>query len=165
MSRSFVVGLVRSCVIASLLAGCMDKGAVDQAGITGGSTAVHDRGADIPDGTRVEVRLTSSLSTRDSHKGDEWEGVLLRPVTANGGVVVDEGAVVHGQVRLAEPPEGRRPATLELAVTSFEQDGREDRVTATAAPIAAGHVLTSSDIELRPGTVLTFVVNAQVARL
>jgi hypothetical protein len=144
MNRSFAAWLWGTLVVAALLTGCRDSSdpSVQESGmIGGGGTEQSDlrwRGTVVPRGTEFDVRLTSTVSTHDSRIGDEWDGVLTHPVTVRGQTMVDEGAVVHGTVRRADPPSGGDRATLELAVTSVEQDGRILDVSATTEPIIAG---------------------------
>lgn len=141
MNRTIAAWLSGALVVAALLTGCRDQASdVQESSMVGGGNDYgrHWRQESIPRGTAFNVRLTSTVSTHDAQVGDEWDGVLIQPVTVRGRTWVEDGAVVHGVVRRADPPSGADRATLELAVTSVEQDGRSYEVSALTEPIVAG---------------------------
>jgi opacity protein-like surface antigen len=54
---------------------------------------------ELPAGKILEIRLTSSLATFSSSKGNEVEGVIIAPVQAQGRIVIPMGAKTTGTVR------------------------------------------------------------------
>jgi hypothetical protein len=64
----------------------------------------------IPAGTRVTVRINTSLSSGTAHKEQSWSGTLTNDIVSRGKVVAHAGAPVKGKVtyvkrsgRLHEP--------------------------------------------------------------
>jgi hypothetical protein len=51
-----------------------------------------------PAGTRVEVRLQSSITTRVSAAGDEVLAVLTKPILAGNALLIPKGSLLHGRV-------------------------------------------------------------------
>jgi hypothetical protein len=72
--------------------------------------------ATIPDGTPIEIRLTQSLSSASSARGQAFAGTISEPIVVDGAVVVPQGATVTGRVLLAKHS-GRLRGPAELAVT------------------------------------------------
>ncbi len=55
-------------------------------------------GAEVPAGTTLEIRLTRSLASFSSKKGDEVQAVVIAPVVQNEKIVIPMGATVSGTV-------------------------------------------------------------------
>jgi hypothetical protein len=79
----------------------------------------------IPEGTEMQVRLDTPLSSRTARAEDRFEATVMMPVYVDNRMVVEAGARVRGTVVSAEPSE--RPARggkLDLAFNSIElEDG------------------------------------------
>src|SRR2546425_6018755 len=58
----------------------------------------------IPAGTTLQVRLTTTLSTRTNQNGDPWVGKVLEPIIANGEEIVPAGSTVEGRVTFVKQP-------------------------------------------------------------
>jgi hypothetical protein len=76
------------------------------------STAADDTFT-IPAGTNLQVRLTTTLSTRTNQNGDPWTGNVVEPVFAKGQEVIPSGSRVEGRVSLVRPP-GRAKGVAEM---------------------------------------------------
>ncbi len=87
----------------------------------------------IPNGTRLTVRLGSTISSGAAHSGDRFEGVLARDAVANGKTVAKAGTPVHGKVTYVKPS-GRlhAPGVVSLRLTSVEIGGKSEAVHTTA---------------------------------
>ena len=75
--------------------------------------------ATIPAGTRVTVRLGSSISSGSAHAGQTWQGTLAKDIVVNGTKVAKTGDAVTGKVTSAKSS-GRlhAPGQLTLRLTS-----------------------------------------------
>lgn len=79
----------------------------------------------IPEGTRIDVRLDTSISSERNRSGGTFEATLDRPIElGNGEAVVPQGTRVMGEV-IAARPSGhlKTPAELSVALTTIEMDG------------------------------------------
>lgn len=75
----------------------------------------------LPEGTEMQVRLDTPLSSRTARAEDRFEGTVMRPVYVDNRMVVPAGARVRGTVVSAEPAD--RPARggkLNLAFNTLE---------------------------------------------
>lgn len=75
----------------------------------------------LPEGTEMQVRLDTPLSSRTARAEDRFEGTVMRPVYVDNRMVVPAGARVRGTVVSAEPAD--RPARggkLDLAFNTLE---------------------------------------------
>ena len=87
----------------------------------------------IPGGTRLTVRLGSTVSYGTAHSGDRFEGVLARDAVTNGETVAKAGTPVRGQVTYVKPS-GRlhAPGVVSLRLTAVEIDGKSEAMHTTA---------------------------------
>ena len=79
--------------------------------------------ASIPEGTEIQVRLETPLSSRTARPEDRFTATVMRPVYVDDRMVAAAGARVRGTVVAAEAAE--RPARggkLDLAFNSLELD-------------------------------------------
>jgi hypothetical protein len=75
-------------------------------GAAGGQQVARMSVVNVPQGTKVAVSISGTLST-DTHKtGDPWEGTLAQAVAADGATIWSAGARVAGVVS-ASAPTGR----------------------------------------------------------
>jgi hypothetical protein len=114
-------------------------------------------GAEIPAGARIEIRLKTTLSSRQSKVGDPVEAVVIAPVMAEGQIWMAPGEVVKGTVRAVQAagPDGDPQAGLELDFGEWRgkklsakvievNNGRETvEETGRILGIAASETLTS----------------------
>ena len=75
---------------------------------------------EIPAGTEISVRLTSSVSTRTSQVSDPVEAVVLSPVLTS----IPAGAAMHGKVEKIVPPDAATRAALLLRFHEIVIDGK-----------------------------------------
>jgi hypothetical protein len=80
----------------------------------------------IPAGSDVSVILADHLNSGKNQPGDEFQGNLAAPVSANGVAVLDRGAKVWGKVSDVEGS-GRVKglANMRLTLTAVEHNGRK----------------------------------------
>jgi hypothetical protein len=74
----------------------------------------------VPDGTRISVRTTNSLSSATAKPGQAWTGSLDKDLVVNGKTIAKKGDEVKGVVAAATPS-GRlhNSGRLSLRVTSI----------------------------------------------
>ena len=75
----------------------------------------------VPEGTEIQVRLDTPLSSRTARAEDRFEGTVMMPVYIDNRMVLPAGTRVRGTVVSAEPAD--RPARggkLDLAFNSLE---------------------------------------------
>ena len=86
---------------------------------------------EVPAGTEIAIRLTSSISTRNSHAADPVDAVVIAPVVLNGRTAIAAGAIVHGKVeKIAQPQPPDRRATLLLIFHRIETSGTKHSMSA-----------------------------------
>jgi hypothetical protein len=94
-----------------------------------------------PVGTRLQVRLNSTVDTKRSRPGDGFTAVLAAPIITDGIVLVPRGATVHGVVATAAPS-GRfkGKAVLRVSLNSVEIGGsRVPVMTDSIVRASGGH--------------------------
>ncbi len=81
--------------------------------------------ANIPTGTRLQVRIIEQLSSETANVGDRFHGTLAAPVVANGRTLFPKGADVTGEVVNVERS-GRlsSPGELQLSLRTIRSGGR-----------------------------------------
>ena|SRR2546422_8289973 len=62
------------------------------------STYAEQRTMEIPAGTTLDVEMITPVDTRTSNIGDKVEAKLAAPITRDGQVLADAGAMVRGEV-------------------------------------------------------------------
>ncbi len=115
------------------------------------------RAATVPKGTKFHIRLKDKLSTEESE--GSFSGVLDRPVTNNGQVVLSPGVAVFGKFSYKESSgkDGRRPA-MTMRLNQLRVGGKkipiETEVLALGIPVpddgARLKALDSGDSPGRP---------------
>ncbi len=79
----------------------------------------------IPAGTRVRVRLGSTIDTSRNRAGDGFSATLEAPVSREGRVLLPRGTVFHGHITESKSSGRLRGrAMLALTLDSFELNGR-----------------------------------------
>lgn len=93
------------------------------------AASVLPAGADtirIPEGTAVELRLDSALSTRTSQLGDTFEATLVRPVYIDGQAALPLGTRVLGRVAVLHTArDGARSGVIGIEFTQLMLPGQE----------------------------------------
>ena len=80
--------------------------------------------ASIPAGTAIVIRLQASLSSADSHSGEQFEAVLDGPVVIGGQTLVPSGTAITGRVLVAKASEPHAPGYLRLTLSSVLLNGK-----------------------------------------
>lgn len=79
----------------------------------------------IPAGTRIQVRLGQSLSTKTSQTGDPFSGTLSSSIRVNGEIIIRAGAQASGVVTTSKSPgKFKGEGVLALRLDSLRSDGR-----------------------------------------
>ncbi len=94
-------------------------------------TGVSAVGAEIPAGARIEIRLKTAVSSRQSKVGDPVEAVVISPVVLEGQIWMAPGEVLKGTVRgvLGAGPDGDPQAGLELEFGDWRGKKLTSKVT------------------------------------
>ncbi len=93
----------------------------------------------IPNGTRLSVRLLSSISSASARSGDEFEAELAAPVSENGTAVIGKGARVRGHVVSArESGRLQKPGFLRLTIDAIDVGGKQVPVDTTSVSASGG---------------------------
>ena len=92
----------------------------------------------LPTGTQVQVRLSQSLDTRRDKPGTPFVAHLAAPVTRDGQVIFERGALCRGHV-VESKPSGRLKgrAVMSLSLDSIQSRGRTYTLV-TSDPSFAG---------------------------
>lgn len=86
--------------------------------------------ADVPEGTRIWVRLTRPVHSKHSRCGEKLEGVVIAPAIADGRVVLSPGTKVEGTLLSVQPARNRfvrAEAVIEFA-NFLHEDGAKTRL-------------------------------------
>lgn len=136
--RVFGLAALLSVTIASSN-GCLESRTSDGpgAGSPSGLFGLVSRPA-VPEGTPLQIRLTSGISSETARAGDEWTGVVVNAVTVRGKEVVPAGSSVHGLVTSSLQARRGSRAMLDLDVQSVSLDGKDVGVHAVTEPVIAG---------------------------
>jgi hypothetical protein len=85
----------------------------------------HARRLDVPDGTRITVRLEQGLSSRTARVEDRVVATVAESVRHDGHTAIPAGTAVRGTVARAEPAERpSRGGRLEVSFDSLVVDGQ-----------------------------------------
>jgi hypothetical protein len=83
----------------------------------------------IPSGTRIRVRLSETLDTRNSRPGERFRATLDEPIVIGESVAVPRGTYFKGEIlRSKSSGRFRGRAQMELTLLSFEMNGQNYRV-------------------------------------
>jgi len=93
-------------------------------------------GIQVPNGTEIQVRLKSKVSTQTSKPKDPVEVVVIAPVMVNGQFAIPAGAVVRGTVdKASQSAKGDERSVLALSFTELEMDGAKVKVAARVSAV------------------------------
>jgi len=92
----------------------------------------HSYQLTIPDGTPIDVRLTDSIGSARSARGESFATTLDRPIVVGGSMLVPQGARVTGRVLVARPSGHlKTPAELAVTLTSLEINGQSYEIVSS----------------------------------
>jgi len=96
-------------------------------------------GATPPDGTVVQARLMTPLSSATTHQGDSVEAIVSRPLLDGNKLILPQGSLLEGTVIQAQP--ARHPGRngqLRIAFREIQlESGVQKKVQATLAGVEA----------------------------
>jgi len=79
----------------------------------------------IPAGTRVNVRLESSVQTATSNVGDAIVAIVVEPIRAAGQIIVPQGSRLNGRVETIQPATSSNEGRVRLVFREIQlSDGR-----------------------------------------
>ena len=114
-----------TCAVTLVLAGCSQSKLEPTASASTMKsipwTAPFSRDVQIPEGTRISARLTSTLSTKSAGSGVPFEATLAQPLVIDGRTVAPKDAVVHGVVADSNPG-GRIKGVAHISVRLTDID-------------------------------------------
>jgi hypothetical protein len=141
------VSLAGFLALALLLGGCSSTSQTNQppdpAKNDSGLLSVFNstKPITVPEGTALHVVLDQSLSSANSHSGEEFEATVSDPIVIDGKTVIPKGAHAKGRVVDAKSS-GRlhSPARLEVTLTAIEVGGKwYDVDTSDAGRVGKNH--------------------------
>jgi hypothetical protein len=93
----------------------------------------------LPAGTPITVRLQNTISSKSSHSGDSFEGVLDEPIVIDTQTVVPRGATLTGRV-LAAKSSGHLhdPGYLRITLTSMNVQGKPVEIETSSIFVKGG---------------------------
>ena len=117
------------------------------------STGPRSAGLLLPAGTRLRVKLDSTLSTNVAQLGDRVEATLIKRIDRNGVVVLPAGTVIRGEIKGARGANQRDKIEPNLLL-AFEQivlpDGRAFHTSASIADAGRKKHVDSTGAVTRP---------------
>jgi hypothetical protein len=107
-----------------------------------GASILEVQQVTVPEGTVIELRMQTGLSSRDSRTRDTFKASVSRPVWVDGKVAIPENSSIDGRVTTVQPAErsshsgvigvefyqisvNGRPYSIEGALTSLKADERK----------------------------------------
>lgn len=151
---------------AASLSGCSRSGGQtvraegngnERSGAAEQSSKIH-----IPEGTNIEVRLLSSISSRSARSGDEFEAEMAEPVVVDGNTVFDKRAPARVRIVSAQAS-GRlnKPGFLSLSLAAIEDpNGTWQPVTTTLISVSGGSHKDRNATLIGGGTAVGAVIGA-----
>jgi hypothetical protein len=97
-------------------------------------------GSGLPEGSVVQARLVTPLSSATSQRGEEVEAVLSQPLMDGSRLILPQGSRLKGTVKQAEPARRmKKNGQLRIAFTELvPPDGVEQKIVATLEGVQAG---------------------------
>jgi len=127
-------------VALPLLSGCLGNQTQDGREATttsGGPFGISPRPT-VAAGTRLAIRLTSTLSSETARVGDPWTGVVITSVSDGGRELIPAGNEVRGVVTGAQEAKRGSRAMLDLEVEEVSIDRHSLPLPASTDPVIAG---------------------------
>jgi hypothetical protein len=103
----------------------------------GGASSASTSGL-VPSGTPIEVRISSTVSSKTASVGESWSGTVDAPVVVGSRVVIPAGSTVTGTVVAAQSAERGDRAMVQLGLSSVVVNGRSYRVHGGSESVIAG---------------------------
>ncbi len=80
--------------------------------------------APTPAGTAIVIQLQASLSSAESHSGDQFQAILEEPIVVQGQTLAPRGTAITGKVLAAKASEKHSPGFLRLTLSSMLLNGK-----------------------------------------
>ncbi|HTA25942.1 MAG TPA: hypothetical protein VK763_20590 [Terriglobales bacterium] len=77
-----------------------------------------------PAGTAIVIQLQASLSSAESHSGDQFQAILDEPIVVQGQTLAPRGTAITGRVLAAKASEKHSPGFLRLTLSSMLLNGK-----------------------------------------
>lgn len=106
----------------------------------------------LPAGSTLQVRLTTTLSTRTNQNGDPFTGKVIEPVFYSGVEVVPAGSVVEGRVTFVKEP-GRVKGVGEMRLVAETITTPEDVRYTIAAGLEDAQGAEGAKVKDEEGTI------------
>ena len=151
MTRSFSLFSLPFICLCFVLTGCRKS---DQPATSGTAPASSDQSAAnqatnapapapapqpivVPEGTRIEVVLDQSLSSKTASEGQSFSATVVDPIVADGQEVIPKGAHARGVVTSAKAAGRFKGASeLGLALRTIEVNGQRYEVRASTPELS-----------------------------
>jgi hypothetical protein len=121
-----------------LLSSCNETSSVAQAGDNAYASNRTSSHRSLLSGTKINVSLSSNISSETAHVGDAWHGSVTENVTGQNGGNIPAGSSVDGVVAGVTPASRGSRAMLQLTVRGIQVDGHHESITANSEPVIAG---------------------------
>lgn len=104
------------------------------------SSMASSIGSALPEGSVVQARLVTPLSSATSQRGQEVEAVLSQPLMDGSRLILPQGSRLKGTVKQAQPARRmKKNGQLRIAFSELvPPDGVEQKVVATLEGVQAG---------------------------
>jgi hypothetical protein len=155
-----------------LLAGCgmgqaTNRPAGEATDRPAGATAVAPRTYTLGTGTRIDVALTTTISSRNAKAGDAFTASVVEDVkNAGGSVAIPAGSIVKGVILEVSPaPNSRSAGTLALAVDGVTVHGTAYELSASIDSldtVAKGRGVEGADVARTAGGAAAGAILGQV---
>jgi len=106
----------------------------------------------IPAGTRIDVRLTSTLSTSANREGDPFTAQVEDPVFAAGQEVIQADSTLQGHVTFVKPP-GRVKGKAEMRLVADDVVTKDGKQYSFKGQLATDNDIGGAKINGSEGTV------------
>jgi hypothetical protein len=106
----------------------------------------------IPDGTRIQARLETLVSSKTNRQGDRFTAKVSEPVLINGKEVIPQGTIIEGRVAEIKPAgKARSRAEMNLAYERLIfPNGVSETIVAVAAELDDTQ---QAEIDRKEGTI------------
>ncbi len=104
----------------------------------------------LPAGSTLQIRLTTTLTSKTNRTGDKFTGVVKQPVIADGKTIVPEGSQVAGHVAFIKPSKrikGRAEMRIVLDDVTTPDDAKYSLTASLADAQGSPCAKTGSDDE------------------
>ena len=125
--------------------------------------AQTSRGVTVPSGTAVSVSVNTQISSETAQVGDTWTGTVNEAIVIDGRTVIPAGSTVTGTVNAVTPASKGDRASLDLAMSSINVEGRTYRVHGGTEAIIAGSTRARNLGAIAAGTAAGAIVGKAVS--